>query len=168
VLDDAGGIRALAREVAEDAASTKVVRAAGLRVRLVDAPFAQPLGRRGAKEIWRRQTRWAQLRRASFPLLYTPEILSGAQWTVVAGCVTAFYAQWPMAPIAIATLIAWYSAEMLLARAAGWPVSRSYPIYAMTRDFMLPILWICGWLGSDFVWRGNAMSSAAPGEAHRT
>jgi ceramide glucosyltransferase len=57
---------------------------------------------------------------------------------------------------------------MLLARAAGWPVSRSYPIYAATRDLMLPILWVCGWLGSDFVWRGNAMSSATPGEAHRT
>ena len=30
-LEAAGGIRALAAEVAEDAASTKVVRAAGLR-----------------------------------------------------------------------------------------------------------------------------------------
>ena len=60
----AGGVRALAAELAEDAASTKIVRAAGLRVRLVDNPFQQPLGRRTLKEVWRRQTRWARLRRA--------------------------------------------------------------------------------------------------------
>ncbi|MGA7613361.1 MAG: ceramide glucosyltransferase, partial [Xanthobacteraceae bacterium] len=78
VLEDAGGIRLLGLEPAEDAASTKVVRDAGLRVRLVDAPFPQPLGHRGALELWHRQARWAQLRRASFPMFYAPEILSGA------------------------------------------------------------------------------------------
>jgi ceramide glucosyltransferase len=39
-LERAGGISTLASELAEDAAATKVVRQAGLRVRLVDAPFA--------------------------------------------------------------------------------------------------------------------------------
>ena len=38
VLERAGGIRALAGEVAEDAASTKLVRRQGLRVRFVDRP----------------------------------------------------------------------------------------------------------------------------------
>jgi ceramide glucosyltransferase len=61
VLDDAGGIRRLAADLAEDAASTKVVRAAGLTVRLVDRPFEQPLGYRTALEVWRRQSRWARL-----------------------------------------------------------------------------------------------------------
>src|SRR5580704_9903501 len=57
-LDRAGGIEALGKEVAEDAAATKIVRSAGLRVRLVDRPFMQPLGRRGAAEVWNRQVRW--------------------------------------------------------------------------------------------------------------
>jgi hypothetical protein len=51
----AGGIRALGAEAAEDAASAKIVRAAGLRVRLVDEPFQQPLGRRSLKEVWWRE-----------------------------------------------------------------------------------------------------------------
>jgi ceramide glucosyltransferase len=63
-LERAGGIAALAREVAEDAASTKVVRGAGLKVRLVDRPFPQPLGYRSAADVWSRQLRWARLRRA--------------------------------------------------------------------------------------------------------
>src|SRR5580692_6247641 len=48
-LERAGRIEALgSNEVAEDAAATKIVRGAGLKVRLVDRPLAQPLGRRSA------------------------------------------------------------------------------------------------------------------------
>ena len=65
-LERAGGIAALAKEVAEDAAATKIVRGAGLKVRLIDRPLAQPLGYRSAIEVWNRQVRWARLRRASF------------------------------------------------------------------------------------------------------
>src|SRR5215831_8723974 len=76
-LERAGGIATLGKEVAEDAAATKIVRAAGLKVRLVDWPFAQPLGRRSASEVWNRQLRWARLRRASFFVYFLPELLSG-------------------------------------------------------------------------------------------
>src|ERR1700676_4343944 len=38
-LEAAGGIKALGAEIAEDAASPKIVRAAGLRVRLTAPPF---------------------------------------------------------------------------------------------------------------------------------
>ena len=32
-------------------------------------------------------------------------------------------------------------------------------LHAVIRDFSLPVLWLAGWFGSDFVWRGNSMSS---------
>src|SRR5215470_9834215 len=60
-IDAAGGIEALASEPAEDAAATKLVRSLGLRARLVDAPFLQPLGRRSLAQVWSRQLRWARL-----------------------------------------------------------------------------------------------------------
>ena len=66
-LDEAGGIEALASEIAEDAAATKIVRRAGLSPHLVDHPFPQPLGRRTLREVWRRQVRWARLRRLLRP-----------------------------------------------------------------------------------------------------
>ncbi|RVD63371.1 glycosyltransferase, partial [Mesorhizobium sp. M7A.F.Ca.ET.027.03.2.1] len=50
MLDANGGIRALAAEIAEDAAATKLVNSLGLRVNLVAAPFEQPLGRRSFDE----------------------------------------------------------------------------------------------------------------------
>ncbi len=77
VLEQAGGIRALAAEPAEDAAGTKIVRARGMKVHLVTRPFPQPLGHRSIGEVWKRQLRWARLRRASFKGFFLPEILSG-------------------------------------------------------------------------------------------
>ncbi len=159
-LEAAGGIRALGAEVAEDAASTKIVRAAGLRVRLVDAPFEQPLGRRTLKEVWRRQTRWARLRRAGFPLFFVPEILGGAVLPLSAAGYAAHGAGLSVAGTVTALALAWYGLETALVWAVRWHLTPLFPLYAMLRDLLLPGLWIDGWIGTDFVWRGNAMSVA--------
>jgi ceramide glucosyltransferase len=164
-LESASGIRALGAELAEDAASTKVVRALGLDVHLVDAPFAQPLGQRGFREVWRRQTRWARLRRASFPHLFLPEILSGALLPSLALAAVAHLCGWPTFASVGALLTLWYGAEMVLAWMAAWHISALTPLVAALRDLLLPWLWIDALAGSDFVWRGNAMSIAEDAEA---
>src|SRR6516164_2187144 len=156
-LERAGGIAALGKEVAEDAAATKIVRDAGLKVRLIDRPLAQPLGHRGAREVWNRQLRWARLRRASFLLYFLPEILSGGllPMTIVGVLAKAFALPLALCLVSFGTL--WYGSEMLLAAAAGWHVSPLYPIYGFVRDLILPALFVGALRGSAFVWRGNQM-----------
>lgn len=158
VLDSRGGIRALAAEIAEDAAATKLVRRAGLHVHLVGSPFEQPLGHRTPAEIWLRQLRWARLRRVTFPLFFAPEISSGAALPIAAGA----YAAWgsgfsaPLAALAVAAL--WYGPEALLAYGKGWRLSwRSLPAF-ITRDLLLLPMWAYAWVAAEIVWRGNAMS----------
>ncbi len=76
-LEDHGGIRALAAEIAEDAASTKLVRNAGLKVHLVStvrtATWPPPRGRNlvppGAL---------GAAAPRDFPQYFAPEILTGA------------------------------------------------------------------------------------------
>jgi ceramide glucosyltransferase len=156
LLEQEGGIRALASELAEDAAATKVVRRAGLRVRLVDAPFEQPLGWRSAAEVWRRQVRWARLRRTSFKAYFMPEILAGGAWPLAAMAFAAAQSDLPLAGVpALAAL--WYGSEAVLAWAAGWPLSVRSPLAWALRDLLLPAIWFNGLLGSAFVWRGNEM-----------
>ena len=75
VVEKGGGIRALGAEIAEDAALTKLLRAQGLKIHLVDNPFEQPLGPRTPAEVWSRQTRWSRLRRMTFPAMFLPELL---------------------------------------------------------------------------------------------
>jgi ceramide glucosyltransferase len=160
LLETAGGIRALAAELAEDAAATKLVRRLRLRVRLVAAPFPQPLGARSFADVWRRQVRWARLRRDTFLIFFIPEILAGAVVPFAAGMVCAAAAGWPLASVAAAFAAAWYGAEAMLAHAAGWQLSWRSPVVWMLRDLLLPVLWITSWMGNGFVWRGNAMRVA--------
>lgn len=160
-LEAVGGIKALGAEIAEDAASTKIVRAAGLRVRLTGPPFRQPLGRRRFAEVWRRQTRWARLRRACFPLFFVPEVIGGAVFPLLAAGFAAHEAGISVLGAVSALAILWYGAETALVATADWPLSLLYPVHAAIRDLLLPVLWVDAWTGSDFVWRGHQMSIAA-------
>jgi ceramide glucosyltransferase len=164
LLEANGGIAALGAETAEDAASTKIVRGAGLVVRLADSCFVQPLGSRGVKEVWARQIRWARLRRVSFPLCYTLEIFSGGVWPSILAAAAALMAGLTLW-LVLGFLLLWYGAEALLALVLGWHWNLRSPFMCFLRDLILPVLWLEGWRGRNFQWRGNAMV-AAPNSAN--
>jgi ceramide glucosyltransferase len=160
MLNAEGGIEALAREIAEDAAATKVVRGIGRHVHLVDQPFVQPLGKRNLASIWSRQIRWARLRRVTFALYFAPEILSSA--LVPALGVGFGLAATGMNPAAcvlavIGVLAVTYAAETALSVAKGWETSRWMPFAMLTRDALIPIVWTAAWLGAKVVWHGQAI-----------
>jgi ceramide glucosyltransferase len=154
VIGAGGGIEQLGSEPAEDAAATKLVRRLGLRVRLVDRFFEQPIGERTLRDVWRRQLRWAQLRRATFPVQFTSEILAGGLLPLTITAIACGAAGLPMLPIIMAHFGIWYAAELLLSWRAGWP---STMIACVARDLLLPVLWISAWLYRDFVWHGQPM-----------
>lgn len=157
-LEECGGIRALAAEIAEDAASTKLVRNAGRKVHLVSAPFEQPLGQRHAGEIWSRQTRWARLRRVTFPQYFAPEILTGALPPLLLALAAAAVADADLGVTAIAVLTIMYGPELALTALNRWPVSL-YTLPAMiARDVIMPFVWARSWIGSAVAWRGNVMT----------
>jgi ceramide glucosyltransferase len=156
-LERAGGIEALAKEAAEDAAATKVVRGAGRKVQLVDRPFPQPLGYRTAAEVWHRQVRWARLRRASFFAYFLPEALSGGVLPMIALAIVAPAIGLPAAMSVVSFGMLWYGSETLLAAIVGWHVSARYPLICLARDALLPVLFVSALQGDDFIWRGNEM-----------
>ncbi len=158
LLDSAGGIEALRSETAEDAAATKIIRALGLRVRLVAPAFVQPLGHRSLADVWYRQLRWARLRRITFKLFFVPELFVGVLPPLAAAAALTAAVGWPIIGTLGPLVAAWYAAEALLAYCAGWQFSLwSIPIW-MLRDALCPALWIAAWVGDKFEWRGNGMS----------
>jgi len=159
-LEAAGGIAALARELAEDAAATKAFRGLGLRVRLTQMPFGQPLGRRSLRDLWSRQVRWARLRRASFPICYAAEILTGPLLPLLGLAVLADSVALPLQPVLTLFAALWYGGEALMTWFAGWPLSWRFLPAAILRDLMLPAVWAAGWWRGRFVWRGTTMSVA--------
>ncbi|CDX36503.1 Ceramide glucosyltransferase [Mesorhizobium plurifarium] len=158
MLDANGGIQALATEIAEDAAATKLVNSLGLRVNLVASPFEQPLGQRSFAEIWSRQTRWARLRRVTFPLFFAPEILTGAAVPLLLALFAAASAGVSLPTTALCVLAIAYLPECLLALAKGWYLSPRSVTAMIVRDVMLPAIWARAWFGGAVEWRGNAMT----------
>ena len=158
VLDRAGGIRVLGNEIAEDAASTKIIRAQGMNVRLVDMPFEQPLGTRTAREVYSRHVRWARLRRVTFPQYFAPEVLNGSFAVVVAGAYAALQLEGNVALTAVAIVASLHGGELLLARICGWPLTWRLPVALLTRDVLLPVMFLDALLYDDFVWHGNEMT----------
>jgi ceramide glucosyltransferase len=160
LLDAIGGVRALGEEVAEDAATTKLMRGIGKRIAVMDTPFEQPLARRGAGEVWARQLRWARLRRLTFPLLYAPEILTGCFFPLLAGVYAAAASEVSVVLVAGLILAIWFGAEAALARCAAWHLSWRLPLAMVIRDLMLPPLCVAAWLGDEVKWRGSTVSEA--------
>lgn len=158
VLEAGGGLPALGHEMAEDLASTKLVRAQGLRVRLAQRPFAQPIGRRSLAAVWGRQLRWSVLRRDGFPALWAAEVMNSP---LVPGLLVLVAAP----PVAALFPLAWYGAEAVLARTAGWPMRPRDLIAWVLRDLMIPALWLATWGRRGFEWRGTAMAGAKAANA---
>lgn len=159
MLDAAGGIAALGRDLAEDVNATKLVRARGLHVRLTPRPFAQPIGRRAVGEVWRRQLRWSRLRRAGFPAIFALEILNGPLVPLAAlGAGALLLGGAPAAPALAAFAALWYGAEALLLRRSGWPSGPRDLAVLPIRDLLLPVIWVASFLGGDIAWRGNAVA----------
>ena len=164
---DRSGMRELAAEPAEDAASTKMVRRLGLRVRLAP-PSPQPLGARKVKEVWGRQLRWARLRRATFPLEFLPEILSGTVIPALSVAAACLAAGAPVAPWLAGYFVVWYGAELALTAGCRWPLSaRTLPAF-VARDLLLPALWVGAFTGSSYTWQGNSLKMERPHKVEPT
>jgi ceramide glucosyltransferase len=159
VLEAGGGIEALGAEIAEDAASTKLVHRADLRAHLASPPSQQPLGARRLRDVWARQVRWARLRRATFPLYFAPEIVTTSLLTLAAAGIAGEEVGLTAPGAVMLAAAIWYGAEAALAAAAGWPLAWSSLAAWIARDALLPALWLSGWMNARFVWRGNVMSA---------
>ena len=134
------------------------MRAAGLRVRLVDVPFEQPLGYRRAGDVWARQRRWARLRTASFKQFYMLEALAGGAVPLALAAYVVVALELPLLSVLV-PLVIWYGAEAVLAWTAGWHLGWRSPLAWMLRDLLLPLHGLLGWLGTGVVWRGHHIST---------
>ena len=156
---DRSEMRELASDPAEDAATTKMVRRLGLRVRLAP-PSPQPLGRRRLGDVWGRQMRWARLRRVTFLAEFLPEIFSGSMLPALCAGLAASGFGGPVFLVTLAFLAVWWGAEILLAAVCRWPLTWQTPLALAARDVMMPVIWFGAFTSRSFTWQGNAMTMA--------
>ncbi|NOX40575.1 MAG: glycosyltransferase [Alphaproteobacteria bacterium] len=163
ILESGGGLAALGQDMAEDVASTKLVRRAGLKVRVAKRPFVQPIGRRRLQDVWQRQLRWSRVRRLGFLPIFLPELFSGGAAPLIAALILMWQGALPPACV-LAIGLLWYGAEFVFAWLARWPHAPRDILAWGLRDLMIPALWIAGWASNDFAWRGNDMTADEAGD----
>ena len=89
---------------------------------------------------------------------------------LAAGAFAAVALGLPLGSSVAALFALWYGAEAFLAHAAEWHLGWRSPFLWVLRDLMIPAIWINGWLGNQFVWRGNrirVMTGAQKAAGHR-
>ena len=116
-------------------------------------------GERTARQVWDRQTRWARLRRISFPGCFAAEVLTGCLLPLAAAASVADTLNVPAAALVAALAAVWFGSEALLAHAAGWNLSVWSPLAWVLRDALLPLVWGHAWLSDGYAWRGNEIST---------
>ncbi len=158
LMEHAGGLRALGRNLAEDVAATKAIRSVGREVTLTQTSFAQPIGRRSLRRVWDRQLRWSRVRRDGFPMIFMMEFLNGGLVPVTLS-VLALYSLGADPLLALWYTALWYGAEIVLARWAGWSMGPWDAVSLVLRDLMIPVIWGATFLRRGFEWRGNALST---------
>lgn len=162
-LDSNGGIAALGAEIAEDAASTKLVRAAGKHVHLVGQPFEQPLGSRRIADAVQRQFRWARLRRVTFLPFFMLEILSAPLLPVLLAAFAGPGLGLPFWLGPLLVLLVWYAGDIVLSAGVGWFLNWRSPFAMLVRDIAFPGVWAYAFVGGEVSWRGNAMKIRTDG-----
>lgn len=151
LIEDAGGIAALDRHLAEDVNATRLVWARGLRVTPPPRLYPQPIGRRTLAQVAGRQIRWAKVRREGFPLVFAAEPLNGGMIPLL----LCLMAGGPWAALAAAAV--WYGAEAALMRRHGWPAGWRDLAVLPLRDGLMPVVWAAALVGRGFEWRGTTV-----------
>jgi len=105
-----------------------------------------------------RQLRWSRLRRTTFPVCFTTEIITPSVFTLLAAAIAAPEFHLAASSAVLLAALVWYSSEAALAMVAGWPLGRWSLLAWLVRDLVLPWLWVQGWAGGQVEWRSASNS----------
>jgi ceramide glucosyltransferase len=143
-----GGVRALARYLAEDYMAGEAMKKLGYRVILMNDPVEQNLGEARLSEFWQRHLRWGRIRKAQNLGAFLGETLLQAVPTAFLAAITFGH---PAAFVAHLGLW-WICDALVLSRLSGTrPSLRAWLI----REALAFPLWVFTALGNTVLWRGK-------------
>ena len=150
-----GGVAALGYTIAEDTALSRALGAAGLRTVFAAATVEQEIGARSLRDVHARQARWAVIRRAEEPITFALEPLACPLPAALAGGLAAPSLGLGFGSGFLATLLAWYAAEVAVTALKGWEVRPWTPAAFLGRDGVLLAAWAMAWTTREVTWAGR-------------
>jgi ceramide glucosyltransferase len=163
-----GGMRALARYLAEDYVAGEAVKALGLRVVIASDPIEQVIGEHSLGSFWKRHVRWGRIRKTHAPLTFALEPLLGAVASGVLGAYGfATLVDLPMSTFLVFHLGLWSACDIFLMRRLGAPIKWSTPIAWFARELLALPQWLHVASGNTVEWRGQRLAIGPGGILER-
>ncbi len=154
-----GGIKTLARYLAEDYMAGVAVRRLGLKVVIASDPVRQYIGKYAFKDFWHRHLRWGRIRKSQAPLAFLAEPLSGCLFSGVAGAWAISHLFGASFANALAIHFAcWFFCDLQLAIRLERDIHIAMPIVWLAREILAIPMWLHTALGKTVLWRGRKLA----------
>ncbi|MBI4404735.1 MAG: glycosyltransferase [Deltaproteobacteria bacterium] len=151
-----GGIKTLARYLAEDYMAGQAMRMLGLKIVLMSDPIEQHVGQKTFKDYWFRHVRWGRIRKAQAPLAFCFEPLVSPLLVGSCGAIAFlnFFAVPPIVFFASYFAVLLMSDTLLFRKLEPNVRMQTVLIWCLKELFCLP-LWLHIAIGNSVVWRGK-------------
>jgi ceramide glucosyltransferase len=154
ILEIKGGLRELAKFIAEDYEAGKMIQSVGYKVDLMKKPITQYIGNTTTQSFVLRHQRWGVIQKAHHPIVFFAAPLQLPAFAAVMA-----YLGFPKdgATAATASLVIWCLMDLWLYQALGGkPSIKTFEVWA-TKAFLTPIIWLRACLTNTIVWRGKPL-----------
>ncbi len=160
-----GGLEAVSEEIADDQWLGRLVRRAGLDVRLAPAIVATTVPETTLDELWRHELRWGRTIRALEPVGFALSCLQHPlAWALLAVPLSGF-AAWSLAVFLLAWALRAFAARRIDAELAAMheTLATRVPIWLLPlRDLLSMTVLLASHAGRRVEWRGHIMQTAPP------
>ena len=164
VADRFGGMRNLARYLAEDYMAGRAVESLGMRVVIAADPIPQHIGKYSLASFWARHVRWGRIRKAQAPVTFLFEPLLTSLVSGVFGaiaCSSSFGCSF--LTFLSAHLVVWWFCDALLMGKMSRALNLNFPVIWLARELSAFPLWVHIASGNTVSWRGRTLKIEAGG-----
>jgi ceramide glucosyltransferase len=158
VAERFGGIRSLARYLAEDYMSGQAMRQLGLSVKILRDPVLRTVGHQSFKAFWDRHLRWGRMRKVHAPLILLFEVLCYPIPSGILGAIAA-RAVFGIAPLQFLALHLAFNClnDIILMLRIRAEVNYLTPFWWLLRETLAVPHWLHMLSGNTVSWRGSLL-----------
>lgn len=160
-----GGIRAMARYLAEDYMTGIAMKRLGLRTVIQSDAVHQHIGKYSFADFWARHIRWGRIRKSQAPAAFMAEPLVGPVLSAIAGAIaaTAMFPSLSVSEFLTAHFGLWSLCDLAMAAVMNKGLRMWMPIAWLARELLALPMWAHTALGNTVLWRGRTLALQSGG-----
>lgn len=158
VAERFGGVRTLARYLAEDYVAGQAMRRLNLKTLIMTDPIEQYLGNHSMRDFWLRHLRWGRLRKSQAFLAFCVEPLFSSFFSGILGSIAVnYFLGMPISVFVFLHLLFWWLCDALIYWKLASSLDFNTPFVWFLRELLAFPLWVHTACGNTVMWRGSRL-----------